>query len=54
MLNEEDIALFRENIQGAKRIQQNTFVAPRSVNTKKKSEKREIREKQDTLFYFSA
>lgn len=53
MLNEEDIALFHENIQGAKRIRQNTFVAPRSVNTKKKSEKREIREKQDTLFYFS-
>ncbi|PVX32682.1 DNA-nicking Smr family endonuclease [Pasteurella langaaensis DSM 22999] len=53
MLNEEDIALFRENVQGTKKMQQNTFVPPRQITTKKKSEQREIREKQDTLFYFS-
>ncbi|ABR74701.1 endonuclease SmrB [Actinobacillus succinogenes] len=53
MLKEEDIALFRENIQGTKKIKQDTFVAPRKINTNKKSETREIREKQDTLFYFS-
>lgn len=53
MLKEEDIALFRENIQGTEKFKQNTFFAPRKVNTKKKSEVREIREKQDTLFYFS-
>ena len=53
MLKEEDIALFRENIRGTKKFKQNTFVTSRKVNTKKKSEVREIREKQDTLFYFS-
>ncbi|PJG85732.1 endonuclease SmrB [Conservatibacter flavescens] len=53
MLDAEDIALFRESIKGTKKLTQNTFVPPRTVNVKKKAEIREIREKQDTLFYFS-
>ncbi|SEQ85426.1 endonuclease SmrB [Basfia succiniciproducens] len=53
MLKDEDINLFRESIKGAKKLAQDTFVAPKKVNVKKKSEQREIREKSDTLFYFS-
>ncbi|EIJ70141.1 endonuclease SmrB [Pasteurella bettyae] len=53
MLEDEDINLFRESIQGVKKIKQNTYVPPKQINVKKKSEQREIREQADTLFYFS-
>ncbi|WP_044470889.1 endonuclease SmrB [Mannheimia massilioguelmaensis] len=53
MLKDEDINLFRESIQGVKKIKQNTYVPPKQINVKKKSEQREIREQADTLFYFS-
>ncbi|MGF7453009.1 endonuclease SmrB [Pasteurella bettyae] len=53
MLEDEDINLFRESIQGVKKIKQNTYVPPKQINVKKKSEQREIREQADILFYFS-
>lgn len=56
MLQQEDIDLFREAIQGAKKIAQNTYSASRAEIKKKvqrKTEIRDIRETEDTLFYFS-
>lgn len=53
MLNDEDIELFHREIQGAKKIEQNIFIAPRHRNLKNKVEIRNVREKEDTLFFFS-
>lgn len=53
MLKEEDIALFRETIKGAKKLPQNEFVPPRVKNRRKKEEIRSLRETEDTLFFFS-
>ncbi|OOR95350.1 endonuclease SmrB [Canicola haemoglobinophilus] len=53
MLNDEDIALFHREIQGTKKIEQNIFVPSRDRKLKDKIETREIREKEDTLFFFS-
>ncbi|TCP91258.1 DNA-nicking Smr family endonuclease [Cricetibacter osteomyelitidis] len=52
MLEQDDINLFKEAVKGVKKIKQNTYVAPR-INLKKKAEIREVRETEDTLFYFS-
>ncbi len=53
MLNDEDIELFHREIQGAKKIEQNIFIAPCHRNLKNKVEIRNVREKEDTLFFFS-
>ncbi len=53
MLKEEDIALFREQTKGSKKIKQDTFTPPRNINLSKKIEIKDIREKEDTLFFFS-
>lgn len=53
MLDQDEIALFHSAIKGAKALKQDKFVAPRHKIPKKKSILREIREKEDTLFYFS-
>lgn len=52
MLENDELALFREAIKGAKKIEQNTFV-PKQEPQRKVSELRELSEKADTLFYFS-
>lgn len=52
MLTEEDLALFKQATEGAKKIKQDTFV-PKNMPQKKVNEVREIQEKADTLFYFS-
>ncbi|MCT8605241.1 endonuclease SmrB [Glaesserella parasuis] len=49
MLENDELALFREAIKGTKKIKQDTFVP--KVEPRKKIN--EIREKADTLFYFS-
>ncbi|PJG82742.1 endonuclease SmrB [Caviibacterium pharyngocola] len=49
----EEIELFREAIKGAKELKQNTVVAPRGKNLKKKLMIRDVREQEDTLFFFS-
>lgn len=53
MLKEEDIALFYENIKGAKKLVQDKITPLRTRSLAKKAELRDIREKEDTLFFFS-
>lgn len=53
MLKDEDVALFHESIKGVKKFEQNQVIVPRTKNLKQKAELREIREKEDTLFFFS-
>lgn len=53
MLNDEDLALFRAEIQGTKKIKQDIFVPKEKPNLKKKALIRDEQEKRDTLFYFS-
>ncbi|MCT8561015.1 endonuclease SmrB [Glaesserella parasuis] len=52
MLENDELALFREAIKGTKKIKQDTFV-PKVEPRKKINEIREVKEKADTLFYFS-
>ncbi|MDO9759173.1 endonuclease SmrB [Glaesserella parasuis] len=52
MLENDELALFREAIKGTKKIKQDTFV-PKVDPRKKINEIRELKEKADTLFYFS-
>ena len=49
----DDFDLFRAETKGIKPIKQDTFVAPRQKSGQKRSHLRDIREKEDTLFYFS-
>ena len=53
MIEQDDFDLFRAETKGIKPIKQDTFVAPRQKSGQKKSHLRDIREKEDTLFYFS-
>ena len=53
MTEPDDFDLFRAETKGIKPITQDTFVAPRQKSGQKKSYLRDIREKEDTLFYFS-
>ena len=53
MTEQDDFDLFRAETKGIKPIKQDTFVAPRQKSGQKKSDLRDIREKEDTLFYFS-
>lgn len=52
MLDNDELALFREAIKGTKKIKQDTFV-PKAEPRNKVNEIRELQEKADTLFYFS-
>lgn len=52
MLENDELAMFREAIKGTKKIKQDTFV-PKVEPRKKINEIRELKEKADTLFYFS-
>lgn len=52
MNNENDFALFLEEMKGVKKIKQDTFV-PKTETKRKVSELRQIKEHEDTLFYFS-
>ncbi|MFZ7342976.1 endonuclease SmrB [Avibacterium volantium] len=52
MLNDEDMALFRDAVRGATPLKQNEFV-PAYRKNKQKQEQREQREREDTLFFFS-
>ena len=51
-MQEDDFALFRDAVKGAKKIKQDTFV-PKAEPCKKVNEVRELQEQADTLFYFS-
>ncbi len=53
MTEPDDFDLFRAETKGIKPIKQDIFVAPRQKSGQKKSHLRDIREKEDTLFYFS-
>ena len=53
MTEPDNFDLFRAETKGIKPIKQDTFVAPRQKSGQKKSHLRDIREKEDTLFYFS-
>ncbi|MCT8566083.1 endonuclease SmrB [Glaesserella parasuis] len=52
MLENDELALFREAIKGTKKIKQDTFV-PKVEPRKKINEIRDLKENADTLFYFS-
>ncbi|MBF0750996.1 MULTISPECIES: endonuclease SmrB [unclassified Pasteurella] len=49
----DEFELFRAETKGIKPIKQDTFIALRQKSSQKKSHLRDIREKEDTLFYFS-
>jgi len=51
MTEPDDFDLFQAETKGIKPIKQDTFVAPRQKSGQKKSHLRDIREKEDTLFY---
>ncbi|WP_133543440.1 endonuclease SmrB [Mesocricetibacter intestinalis] len=53
MLTDEDKKLFRENIKGAKRLKQDVFMPEQRLPARKKSARRELRERENSLFYFS-
>lgn len=53
MLNEEDITLFREQTRGVQKIKQDTYLPTRPIHLQKKADIKEVREKEDTLFFFS-
>ncbi|AKD39175.1 endonuclease SmrB [Pasteurella sp. P03HT] len=53
MLEQDEIDLFRAEIKGVKALKQDKRVMPRQKQVIKRSPLREIREKEDTLFYFS-
>ncbi|SMB86282.1 DNA-nicking endonuclease, Smr domain [Pasteurella testudinis DSM 23072] len=48
----DDIKLFHQQIKGAKRLTQDTYVAPR-LKSKRKQQYKELVQQQDNLFYFS-
>ena len=50
---QDEFDLFRAETKGIKPIKQDTFVAPRQKRDQKKIELKELRAKEDTLFYFS-
>lgn len=52
MLDDDELALFREAAKGTKKIKQDTFI-PKQMPQRKVSEIRELADKADTLFYFS-
>ncbi|MDE3981135.1 endonuclease SmrB [Glaesserella parasuis] len=52
MLENDELALFREVIKGTRKIKQDTSV-PKVESRKNINEIRELKEKADTLFYFS-
>ncbi|MCT8682561.1 endonuclease SmrB [Glaesserella parasuis] len=52
MLENDELALFREAIKGTKKIKQDTFV-PKVEPRKKINEIRELKESADEMFYFS-
>ncbi|MCT8673793.1 endonuclease SmrB [Glaesserella parasuis] len=52
MLENDELALFREASKGTKKLKQDTFV-PRLEPRKNINELRELKVKADTLFYFS-
>ncbi|QEH48024.1 endonuclease SmrB [Aggregatibacter actinomycetemcomitans] len=52
MLDDEAISLFRAEIKGVKPLKQDRFVPP-CATKKNQMAVKEIREQQDTLFYFS-
>ena len=53
MLDEDDISLFRAEIKGVKKLKQDTFLPPRQNKKKAQIALKDMREQQDTLFYFS-
>ncbi|BAS49455.1 Smr protein/MutS2 [Aggregatibacter actinomycetemcomitans NUM4039] len=53
MLDDEAISLFRAEIKGVKPLKQDRFVPPHATKKKNQMAVKEIREQQDTLFYFS-
>ena len=50
---QDEFDLFRAETKGIKPIKQDTFVAHRPKRDQKKIELKELRAKEDTLFYFS-
>ncbi|MCW8347609.1 MULTISPECIES: endonuclease SmrB [Vibrio] len=50
---DDDFALFRGEVQGVKKLQQDTIVQQPNRNKKQKEAKRTIREASDAEFYFS-
>ena len=50
---QDEFDLFHAETKGIKPIKQDTFVAPRQKRDQKKIELKELRAKEDTLFYFS-
>ena len=50
---QDEFDLFRAETKGIKPMKQDTFVAPRQKRDQKKIELKELRAKEDTLFYFS-
>ena len=53
MLDEDDISLFRAEMKGVKKLKQDTFLPPRQNKKKVQITLKDMREQQDTLFYFS-
>ncbi|GLT17374.1 UPF0115 protein [Vibrio zhanjiangensis] len=49
----DDFALFRDAVQGVKKLRQDTIVQQTKKNTKQKETIRQAREASDTEFYFS-
>ena len=50
---DDDFALFRDAVQGVKKLSQDTIVQQPKKNTKQKEIKRSSREASDSEFYFS-
>lgn len=53
MLDEDDISLFHAEMKGVKKLKQDTFLPPRQNKKKAQIALKDMREQQDTLFYFS-
>jgi DNA-nicking Smr family endonuclease len=49
----DDFALFKDAVKGIKKLQQDTIIQPPKRESKKKQEKRQLREAKDNEFFFS-
>ena len=52
-INDEDLAMFRDAVQGAKKLTQDTIITPRHQKTQLTKQRTQTAEAQDHSFYFS-
>ncbi len=52
-IDDDELSLFRDAVQGAKKLEQDTIITPRRQNTQTAKEKLTLSNERDNSFYFS-